>query len=207
MSSKETEDLSSAITAKCTNQTESSVITPELVSLLCEGSEDAFRTIYLHFYRSIEGFLFSLLRSKEESEDMAQDIFMSIWNKRSQIDPEKNIRSFIYRIAMNSVINSMNHRKVSQKYTDIAKKADNYNEVTSEDLFIAQETELLIELTVSKMPKIRRMVFELSHYEKLDNSAIADKLSISKANVANHLVQARRDIKKVLTMICILLTV
>lgn len=178
---------------------EAKVVTEELISRLRSGSQEAFKTVYIHYYGSLERFLFSLLRSKEESEEMAQDVFMTIWEKREQLDPSKNIKSFIYTIARNSVMNLFDHRKVLDRYARTANVPVN-DDITSEDILIAQETELLIELAVARMPRMRRRIFELNRYEDMDNASIADRLGISKANVANHLALARKDIKEILAL-------
>lgn len=177
--------------------TEDSVITPNLIEQLRSGSQQAFKTIYIHYYGSLEKFLFALLRSKQEAEEMAQDVFMKVWEKRESLDPSQNIKSFIYTVARNAALNLFDHRKVVDRHSRTAEFSLN-EETTSEDILIARETELLIKIVVGRMPKIRRMIFELHHYDNMDNSAIAERLGISKTNVANHIALARKDIKKVI---------
>lgn len=181
-------------------------MTPELICKLRDGSQEAFKTIYLHYYGSVENFLFSLLRSREEAEETAQDVFMTLWEKRERLDPSHNIRSFIYTTARNAALNLFDRRKVMDRFSKMAPVPIN-DETTSEDMLIARETELLIRLVVARMPKTRRRIFELNHYENMDNTEIAEKLGISKANVANHLALARKDIREVIRMLILLLLV
>jgi len=175
------------------------VITPEITFELKCGNEEAFKTVYVHYYNSIQKFLFSLLRSKEESEEITQDVFMTLWEKREQIDPASNIKSFIYTIARNAAMNFFDRQKVIERFsrTVIINESD---DITSEDIFIAQETELLIKLIVTNMPKTRRVVFEMSQYQNMDHEAIATTLGISKLNVANHLAHARKEIKGIIAL-------
>lgn len=179
-------------------------MTPDLISQLRSGSQEAFRIVYMHYYGPLEKFLFSLLRSREESREMAQDVFMTVWEKRAQLNPSHNIKSFIYTVARNAAMNLFDHRKVLDKFSRTANVPLN-DEVTSEDILIARETELLIKIVIDRMPKMRRRIFELHHYDNLDHNAIAEKLSISRTNVANHLLLARRDIKEVVYLFALFL--
>lgn len=70
--------------------------------------------------------------------------------------------------------------------------------LTGEDLLIAQEKELLIELAVKNMPPMRRKIFEMSRQQNLSHEEIAQHLDTSKHNVANHLSQALKKIKRTL---------
>ncbi len=176
---------------------EGRIMTPDLICRLRDGSQDAFKTIYLHYYGSISKFLFSLLRSKEEAEEIAQDVFMTLWEKRERLDPSHSIRSYIYTIARNAALNLFDRRKVLDRFSQMG-HVPAYDDITSEDILIARETELLVKLVVQRMPKMRRQIFELNRYEDMDNTAIAEKLGISKANVANHLALARKDIRDVI---------
>lgn len=182
-----------------TVKNESEVITPEIILQLRNGNQEAFKTIYLHYYNSVKNFLYSLLQSKDESEEMTQDVFMMLWEKRETIDPSKNIKSLVYTIARNAAMNFFDHQKVIDRFSRTV-LPDELDNNTSEEILIAQETELIIKLVIANMPEKRRTVFEMSYYKNMDNETIASTMGISKFNVANHLAHARRDIKKAISL-------
>lgn len=178
-------------------------ITPETLNELREGSHEAYRTIYLTYKESIEFFLFKLTRSEEEAREITQEIFVNVWEKRRQVDTAKSIKSYLYSIAKNSALNYFAHQKVVERYHTANPFTEEAGCVSDEQL-IARETELLIEIAVSRMPKQRRRIFELSQYEGLSNEEIATRLEMNKLTVANHLANARKDIKDILTLFFIL---
>lgn len=182
------------------NIAESRIITPELLGLLRKGDHAAFKTVYIHYYAPIESFLFRLLRSHDEAEEICQNVFLVLWERRAELDPSRNIKTLLYTIAKNAVMNLFKHQKVLQKYHQ-QHTHDDLDSLTGEDILIAQEKELLAEITVRNMPPMRRRIFEMSRYENMSNDAIAQELGMSKENVANHLSQARKDIKKVLSIL------
>lgn len=182
---------------------EEKTITPQLLEALRHGDHEAYKKVYIHYYGSICAFLQRLLRSQEEAEEIAQNIFLTVWERRADLDPAKNIGTFLYTIARNAVMNFFKHQKVIHRYHQLQPSGFE-STVTAEDILIAQEKELLVSLAVQRMPTMRRRVFEMSRYEDMDNESIARELNISKENVANHLSQARKEIKQILLLFIII---
>lgn len=172
-------------------------ITAKLLGELRDGDHEAYNVVYRHYRDSIVNFLFKLLRSREDAEEIAQNVFMALWERRAELDPQKNIRTLLYTIARNAVMNQFKRQKVFEKYLKLS-DADDTESLTAEDILIARERELLIEFTVGKMPSKRRKIYEMSRRENLSNEDIAQRLDTSRQNVANHLSQALRQIRHAL---------
>lgn len=178
-------------------------ITAEVLTALRDGDHDAFRKVYLHYVTPIKDFLTILTRSEEEAEEITQDVFVNVWEKREKIDPRKSIKGYLYTIARNSALNLFEQRKVRSKYADspLSKPDDYY---ASDEILIADETQLLIEIAVSRMPEQRRKIFELSRKEGLKSTEIAEKLALSRHTVDNHLAAAKKDIRELIALFLLL---
>ena len=176
---------------------ENGPVTVELLEALRDGDHEAYKTVYLHYRGPIENFLYKLLRSREEAEEIAQHVFMTLWERRAELDPSKNIRTLLYTIARNAVVNLFKRQRVFEKYQKMQDPGEQ-DLLTGEDLLIAQEKELLIELAVKNMPPMRRKIFEMSRQQNLSHEEIAQHLDTSKHNVENHLSQALKKIKRTL---------
>ncbi len=107
--------------------------------------------------------------------------------------------------ARNTVMNIFGHQKVVEKAMGRISSGETSGQ-NQEDTLIAKETELLINLAISRMPQTRRTIYEMSYYEQLSNEEIAQRLNLSKANVANHLFQARKYLKGIVTAIAVFLS-
>lgn len=176
---------------------ENSVITARLLEALRDGDHEAYKVVYIHYRDMIENFLYKLLRSREDAEEIAQNVFMTLWERRAELDPTKNVRTLLFTVARNAVMNQFKRKKVSEKYQKQIDSDDTEN-LTAEDILIAQERELLIELTIENMPSMRRKIFEMSRQQNLSHEDIAQRLDTTKHNVANHLSQALKQIRHVL---------
>lgn len=176
---------------------DSSVVTAELLEALRGGDHEAYEVVYKHYREMIGNYLCKLLQSREEAEEIAQNVFMTLWERRSELDPTRNIRTLLYTVARNAVMNQFKREKVLRKYEKSTAPDDTEN-LTAEDILIAQEHELLVELAVENMPEMRRKVFEMSRQQNMSHEDIAQHLDTSKHNVANHLSQALKQLKHVL---------
>lgn len=177
-------------------------ISSEIITALCAGDHIAYEQVYYHYSDSIRRFLITLTRSEDMAEEITQETFIKIWEKRDSIDSSKNFKTYLYTIARNAALSYFNREQIRTKYSRLVLPEE--EDYSSDELIIARETEILIGIAVSRMPKMRRRVFELSRYEGWPNEKIADELHISRSNVYDHLYQATKDIKEVISVFIML---
>ena len=142
------------------------------------------------------------MKSEPVAEDLAQDVFIIIWEKREKLVAVKSINSYIYRIAKNVTLNYIEHQYVEKKYMEQYVNEEDVGQSIEEDL-LARETELLVQLTVNNMPSQRKKIYRMSREEGLKNDEIAEKLNISKKTVENHLNIALKEIRKAISLLAL----
>jgi len=110
------------------------------------------------------------------SEDIVQDVFVSMWENLENLHTINSIKSFLFASVRNSCINYLKHQKVEQRYLN------NYEDIYSEEFFLNQiieeETDRLIYKVIGSLaPQTRKiLVYHLAGYS---NSEISTKLGIS----------------------------
>ena len=174
----------------------------EWVEQLREGDHQAFSRIFSAFYLPVRNFLNLLTHSMDDAEEICQELFAKVWQNRKNLDPSKNFRAYLYTIARHETYDFFKRQKLidAQAYQSWQADADG----CADEIIIAKETELLINLAVSRMPKQRRRIFELSRFEGMSNAEIAKQLNIRKNAVEKQLSYAMKDIREVLTAFLIL---
>lgn len=172
-------------------------VTPAVIEALRGGDHNAYDRVFLCFYDKVNGFVGSLVKHREDAEDIVGDIFVRLWSDREKLDPGRNFSSFMYTSARNAVFNYFRHKKVLNDYAAAASSEE--GTCATDEEFIAKETKLLVELTVNNMPSQRQAVFRLNREEGLSNDEIARQLGISRKTVEKHLRLALSDIKQVIT--------
>jgi len=188
------------------NREGSRVVTPELLQDMRSGSQSAFEKVYLHYVTSVQNFLTTLLRSEEMGQEITQEVFVTLWEKREQINPDKNVSGYIYTIAKNYAFKYLGRKKeVFQENDTYANNIE--GDIAPDELLIYKEKEILIEIAVSRMPAQRRKIYELSRKEGLSNQEIAEKLNISKNTVENHITKALKDLREIIALFMLLIIV
>ncbi|WP_307756630.1 sigma-70 family RNA polymerase sigma factor [uncultured Alistipes sp.] len=167
-----------------------------LVKRFKNGDTNAFRTIYMQWYDPILYLLRRITRSEQDAEDLAQDVFSTLWMQRESIDPEKDIRAYIFTMARRTASKHIRRIKIQNNYLSDYR----FDDSEERDQIIAKEMELLTEYVISKMPAQRREAFLLSLNEGLTPAEIAERLNISPKNARNFVYQARKELKEILTL-------
>ncbi|GHV00069.1 DNA-directed RNA polymerase sigma-70 factor [Bacteroidia bacterium] len=179
-----------------------SLISAALIDRLRAGDNDAFESIFMEYFERIKHFIYLLVKSRDVAEDLAQDIFVTLWENKEKIDPAKNFNAFMYTMTKNAVFNYIKSLNVRNKYSgSLSIQWHNIDHSSPESIIVAKETELLISLATSHMPKQRKRIFEMSRNERLRNEEIASKLNISRNAVEKQLRLAMSDIRNVVTLL------
>ena len=149
----------------------------ELLTALSKGNQSAFDSLYLFYAPKVREFVFRLLKNPGEAEDVTQNIFLRVWEKRRELGGTRSLRSYLYTMARNAVFDIFSHSIVEDKYMQehINSAAERRDAPLSEKIE-TEELALLIAVAVDRMPEQRRRVFSLSRYEELSNKEIADAL-------------------------------
>jgi len=164
---------------------------------LRQGSHQAYEEIYLHYYKPVHNFLHALTRSREAAEDITHDVFIGVWENRGRLDPGQGIRPYLYAVAKNLAMRYFRKKKNESNYLSYS---DLYStgSVATDDGLLAEEAGAIVVDAMSRMPRIRKRIFEMYYKEGLDYCQIAERLEMNKATVANHLTNAKNDIRKAL---------
>jgi len=173
------------------------------IKALCKGDQRAFEVLFLYYQPKLVYFLTGFIKDPELARDMAQDVFLSVWNNKEKLAEIKSFKAYIFKMGKNAICNYYDHTLVNEKFVaeQLARPVDFEN---TEELLFAQQLQILIDLTVSQMPPQRKLIFTMSRIDGFSNNEIAEKLNINKRTVENHLTAALADIRKTIK-ICIML--
>ena len=177
-----------------------------LTEKISMGEEGAFRALFNISYPKVLAFITCIVKEQSDAEDIAQDIFVKIWERREMLpDHVTSLTGYIYRMSRNAALNKLRRSANLQYVSELDQHASDYSESASgteiENEYYAREKALFIRLVVNRMPKQRRLIFEMSRYHGLDNQSIADILHISKKTVENHLSLALKELREALAIL------
>ncbi len=162
---------------------------------LTQGNKKSFELLFLYYQPKLVYFLNGFIKDEELARDIAQDVFLSVWNNREKLNHLFSFKAYLFRIGKNAICNHYDHTLVHEKF-EIHQLSRPLQIDSIEEGFYAKELQVLIEIAVGKMSSQRKLVYQLSKIEGLTNSEIAEKLNINKRTVQNHLSAALSEIRK-----------
>ncbi|MDN5285386.1 MAG: polymerase sigma-70 factor [Mucilaginibacter sp.] len=167
-----------------------------LLAQLKEGEPRAFEQIYQLYSQRIYGRLIRLLKDEDMADSILQDVFLRIWERRVQIDPEQPFKAYLYKIAENFVYDYF--RKIARDkklQVKLRTATTEYYDQIEENIF-KKENEALIGEAILKLPPQRQKVFLLCKIEGKSYEEAAGLLGISVSTVSNQLVKATKSVKE-----------
>jgi RNA polymerase sigma-70 factor (ECF subfamily) len=150
--------------------------------------EKSFEVLFKTHYEALVRFVYKYLNDLEESEEIVQDTFHTLWEKSESIEIQSSIKSYLYQAARNKSLNSIKHNKVKQKHVDSVKNSD--FDFTEDKHMELDELQTKINEALDVLPPKCRQVFELSRFEEKKYREIAEELNISIKTVENHMGKA-----------------
>lgn len=166
----------------------------ELISRLKTGDIEAFNQVFYNYSSKLYHFAYGYLKSKEDAEEMVQEIFTKIWDKRATIKEEYEFRSYLFSIAFNYIKKYFRSKALINKYTEFVTAGGMESQLSEVDVNY-DSLKLRLDQLVEQMPEKRKMVFCKSRFEGKNSHEIAEEMSISQSTVENHLNQALRFLR------------
>ena len=138
----------------------------------------------------------TFLKDTDETEDVVQQVFVSMWEKRAQLDIHTSVRAVLYRAVHNACLNRLKHQKVRRDYAGDWKNTQSDSEQT--DALEAAELQERINRAIETMPEQCARIFKMSRFEQLKYQEIADQLGLSVKTVENQMGKALKIIREAL---------
>ncbi len=135
-----------------------------------------FKGIFDQYYTPIKNFLYYKCGDVAMAEDLCQDVFMKAWDKREDIN-EETVKSYLYTIANNMLLNKLRHNKVVMNFAE--KNKDQKNAQSPQYVLEEKEFKEGLERIISNMPEKQREVFLMNRIDELTYKEIAERLELS----------------------------
>lgn len=141
-------------------------------------------------------FAFRLTGQRVEAEDVVQEVFLRVWNKREQADQIANLEAFCMQIARNLSIDRL--RQKDRQHSDLEQlpEARDIDHRTPEQWALQQDLAQKVRQLVEQLPIKQKMVLQLRDIEEMSYQEIAQTLDISMDQVKVNLFRARNFIRE-----------
>lgn len=164
----------------------------------------AFESFYKMNFLRLVGYARLFLAEVDVCEDIVQETFFQIWNKRENIDHRQSLKAFVFTTVRNRCLNELKHRKIHEKFIDFAlhdELIDRFYQFDFEAGNLSgfrdegQEWIQRVHKAIEALPPKRKKVFKLCKIEGLKNSEVAQLEGISLKGVERHITKANKFIR------------
>ena len=148
----------------------------------------SFSELYLMYYPKLVRFAKEFVVLEEDAENITQDVFTDLWERRDAIDHIENVNAYLFRLVRNRCLDYLKHKVFEQKYAENVQasfeielnlKLQSLDRFDVSDISEGNEMERLVRDAINSLPKRCRDIFLLSRMKGLKYREISEKLGIS----------------------------
>ena len=167
-----------------------------LVRRLKENDKPAFELIFNKFSKKLYYFTLGYVHSQAESEEIIQNVFVSLWENRDMLNEAYQIENYLYKVTINHIYNYFKHQLVRRRYIEnmILEETDEDQEAVQS--ILTNDLGELVNKIIGDLPLRQQVIFRLSRTEGFCHAEIAQRLGLSVRSVENHIYRALKTIRE-----------
>lgn len=171
------------------------------IDLLRKGDKTEFEKIYIEFFDVLFALCFHYTSDKSVAEGIVQDTFLKLWEVKEALQPQTNIRNFLYTLAKNLCLNHLRNQKIVWKHLNQVKYYEYEFAIESlngigANYFEFEELSQNVDQAIEKLPDELKVIFKMSRFDDLKYRKIAEKLQISEKTVEARMTKALKFLRK-----------
>lgn len=173
----------------------------DLIHRLNNNDESALALVYKENWELMYFAVYNLVKNKQISEDIVQDVFVKIWKNRERLDIKVSLKSYLYTSAIYKTYDYFRKNKSAITFELLENFNERIQTSNPETKLMDKELHEYLETIINELPEKCRIVFNLSRNEGLSHKEIASKLNISTRTVEGHITKALKILRVSLSSI------
>ena len=155
---------------------------------------DAFNSLYWSYHTAIYSNALKVIKDQAIAEDIVQEVFITLWEKRHLIDPKQDIAGWLFVVCYHRSVDQLKHKLRQSIAEKVLRPVMEDRPALDTDL--VEEQFAVIVKAVDQLSPQKRKVFELCKVQHRTYEKAAEELHISKYTVKEYLAEAIASIKK-----------
>ena len=161
----------------------------ELLPLIAAGDEQAFSAIVDHYWQKIYTVSLTFVKSTHIAEDVVQEVFLKVWEKRATIENVENFNSWLFILARNTIISMLRKKEPS-----IIAQGNLFPELphiqpATDAAVQLKELQEIINRGIESLPEQQQRIYRMSREQELSHEEICHRLGLARSTVKNNLVK------------------
>ena len=178
----------------------------DLIQRLISGDNEGYRKLVDTYQRLVFNACFNLLRHTSDSEDIAQDVFIEVFESIHQFRHESKLSTWLYRVSINKSLNHIRKQKTKSMISSIESffTGDKPVKLEVEDVSANdtphsieyKERSRVLQSAISSLPDNQRIAFSLSKFDEISYQEIAEIMNLSLPAIESLIHRAKINLQK-----------
>lgn len=167
--------------------------TDQLIRLIALGDHEAFKALYYDFFAPLCVFARRYVEAAEDCEDVVQETFYRIWEKRRELSVETSARHFLMISVRNACLDFLRHKEATNRWAE--QWQEERGEADTSALYTTFELEQLLEEALAKLPEPVASTFRRNRFDGKTYAEIAAEKQISVKTVESYMTKALKFLR------------
>jgi RNA polymerase sigma-70 factor (ECF subfamily) len=177
----------------------------DLMARIATGDEDAFELLVNRHQTSILNLIYRFIGDRTQAKDLAQEVFIRVWQSAKSYEPKAKFTTWIYRITANLCFNELKSARRKRWFSFNQSDEDSGVAIeerladsapSAEDILLEKERSRQISDALQSLPENQRMALLLKRYDALSYQEIAQVIGCSVSAVESLLVRAKKGLQE-----------
>jgi RNA polymerase sigma-70 factor (ECF subfamily) len=161
-----------------------------------KSDRKAFEQLFRAYVDPLYAFAAEHVEDQSAAEDIVQDVFCDLWERRADWEPDGTVKAYLYRAVRNTALDRLDRRQVREDWKEEEKEEGRPRFGTGPaDALRQDELRRALEDAVEDLPSQQKLVYRLAHRHGLSYREIASALGIARKTVENHMGRALRSLR------------
>lgn len=166
----------------------------ELLQSIRQDDQKAFSELVSRYWKQMHMIAYARVRSQDVTEEIVQNLFISIWDKRATLNIQ-HLPSYLQTAIKNRVLNYIKSQLIQRKHWNHYKQfIPHYDDVTEHDVEVNELMEV-IETGMDQLPEKSKKIFKLHQFEGQSIAEIASRLNLSEKAIQYHIRQSTKQLR------------
>ncbi|HOJ10136.1 MAG TPA: sigma-70 family RNA polymerase sigma factor [Clostridiales bacterium] len=166
-----------------------------IIEKILKGEQNEFSLIMEKYGQMVYRVCFGFMKNEQEAMDMAQEVFISVYNNLDKFNFKSTLSTWIYRICTNTCLTQLNKLGKIQVCTEYIEPRD-YSCLLPDEVSELKELKELINIQMEKLPDKSKNIVKLRLFNQLSFNEIGEKLNIPSSSARTNFIRSRKRLQK-----------
>jgi RNA polymerase sigma-70 factor (ECF subfamily) len=167
----------------------------ELVTLICDGDENAFAEIYNRYWKQVLYYAAQKTGDMTAAEDIVQDVFVSLWKRRAELEIKSEFKNYLIVSIKYRVLKFLNRERIKRLAEESNGLTYDLLDDSTQQYLDFEELRSALEEMICKLPEKSALIYRMNKEEGLSHREIACEMGMSEKAINSNLVRTKKTLR------------